>query len=524
MHDFSTGSRTLSGQKLSRLIGLACSIAFILFGYEQGVMGGVITGPAFTKQFPSINTTTAKGNTQLQGFTVASYNIGCWAGSLLTMFIGDKLGRKRTIIIGASVLAVGTIIQCSSYDLAQLIVGRIVTGTGNGIITSTIPVWHAELSKAQSRGKFITTELSTNVGGVAVAYWVDYGMSYVDNGAQWRFPIALQIFFAVSTILILLPLPDTPRWLVKQDKREEALEILTRLHGHDGVANAQRDLLEIEAALHEERVAQAKLNAQGPIRTIFSNGEQRFFYRTMLGVGGMIMQQLSGINLVTYYAPYIFIKSVGFSTRLSALMSGFLSLFYYLSTLIPIFIIDRVGRRILLLCSLIGMGTFMFVLAGTTSVVSFAPGIVATVSLFAYDFFFGVGWIPGPWLLTPEYAPLTIRSQAAALATSSTWIFTFLVAEITPIAISNIEWKTYLIFGCLNFAFFPIIYLFYPETKGKTLEQIDLLFTGPKILINVSNEELARMQQRQVEQVIDHKSFVLKGITQATQAKHVEEA
>jgi len=178
MYDFSTGSRSLSGRTLSRLIGLACSIAFILFGYgwfaspqyqrvltstEQGVMGGVITGPAFTKQFPSINTTTANGNTRLQGFTVASYNIGCWAGSLLTMFIGDRLGRKRTIIIGASVLAVGTVIQCSSYGLPQLIVGRIITGTGNGIITSTIPVWHAELSKAQSRGKFITTELSTNV-------------------------------------------------------------------------------------------------------------------------------------------------------------------------------------------------------------------------------------------------------------------------------------------------------------------------------------------------------------------------
>lgn len=100
-------------------------------------------------------------------------------------------------------------------------------------------------------------------GGVAVAYWVDYGMSYVDNGAQWRFPIALQIFFAVSTIMILLPLPETPRWLVKQDKRDEALEILTRLHANDGVAHAQRDLLEIQAALHEERVAQAMLNAQG---------------------------------------------------------------------------------------------------------------------------------------------------------------------------------------------------------------------------------------------------------------------
>lgn len=147
---------------------------------EQGVMGGVITGTAFTDQFPSINTTTGNGNAQLQGFVVAIYNIGCWAGSLLTMFIGENLGRKKTIMIGAAVLAVGTLIQCSSYTIAQLMVGtisrhvysqttetsqvgRIITGTGNGIITSTIPVWHAELCRAKSRGKFITVELSTNV-------------------------------------------------------------------------------------------------------------------------------------------------------------------------------------------------------------------------------------------------------------------------------------------------------------------------------------------------------------------------
>ena len=463
MRTFATGSTRFTGPTLSRLIGLACSVAFVLFGYEQGVMGGVITGPAFTKQFPSINTTTANGNTQLQGFTVAIYNIGCWAGSLLTMFIGEKLGRKKRIMFGASVLAVGTLIQCSSFALAQLLVGRIITGTGNGIITSTIPVWHAELSKAKSRGKFITTELSTNVGGVAVAYWVDYGMSYVDNGAQWRFPIALQIFFALSTIALITFLPETPRWLLSHDRREEAHEILSRLNIHEGPGEVERDLLAIETALAEERLAQAQVGAKGPIRAIFSNGEQRFFYRTMLGVGAMVMQQLTGINLITYYAPYIFIKSVGFSQKLSALMSGFLSLFYYLSTLIPIFIIDKIGRRPLLLGGLIGMGTFMFVLAGTTSKASFGTGVAATVSLFAYDFMFGVGWIPGPWLLTPEYTPLAIRSQASALATSSTWIFTFLIAEITPIIISNIAWKSYIIFGCLNFAFFPLIYFFYPE-------------------------------------------------------------
>lgn len=160
---FRTGLPTLSGNTLSRLVSVACSVAFVLFGYEQGVMGGLITGAAFTKQFPTIDTTTANGNASLQGFVVAVYNIGCWLGSLLTMFIGEPLGRKPTIIVGALVLAVGSAIQCSAFGLPQLIVGRVITGTGNGIITSTIPVWHAELVRANSRGSFITTELSTNV-------------------------------------------------------------------------------------------------------------------------------------------------------------------------------------------------------------------------------------------------------------------------------------------------------------------------------------------------------------------------
>lgn len=150
-------------------------------------------------------------------------------------------------------------------------------------------------------------------------------------------------------------------------------------------------------------------------------------------------------------------------------MSGFLSLFYYLSTLIPIFIIDRTGRRPLLLGGLVGMAAGMCILAGTTSVVAFTPGIVATVALFFYDFCFGVGWIPGPWLLTAEYAPLVTRSQSAALSTSATWLFTFIVAEITPPAISNIGYKTYIVFAVLNVAFIPIIYFFYPEVKSNSL-------------------------------------------------------
>ncbi|KAL1963340.1 hypothetical protein VTN77DRAFT_8461 [Rasamsonia byssochlamydoides] len=504
-----TGSARITGKTLSRLVSLTCSVAFVLFGYEQGVMGGIITGTAFTKQFPIIDTTIGTGNATLQGFVVAIYNIGCWAGALLTVFMGERLGRKRTIIVGATILALGTIIQCSSYRLGQLMVGRIITGTGNGVITSSIPVWHAELVSYKSRGKFITTEISTNVGGVAVAYWVDYGFSFVQNGAQWRFPIALQVFFALSTIALI----------------SEAVEVLKRIHYGEGMGVVEKERLEIVTALLQERLAQERLDGKHPIQMVFTNGEQRVFYRTMLGVGAMIMQQLTGINLITYYAPYIFIKSVGFSQRLSSLMSGFLSLFYYLSTLIPIFIIDRTGRRPLLLTGLVGMAIGMCVLAGTTSVVAFTPGVIATVALFWYDFWFGVGWIPGPWLLAAEYAPLMTRSQSAALATSATWIFTFLVAEITPPAISNIGWRTYIIFAVLNIAFMPLIYFFYAEVSTfplPELHSIDLLFSGPKVLLDIPQADLVRLQEEEIHAAIAENRVELAEGKEIPGMEHVE--
>ena len=197
------------------------------------------------------------------------------------------------------------------------------------------------------------------------------------------------------------------------------------------------------------------------------------------------MQQISGINLITYYAPYIFEVSVGVSRSLSGLLSGFLGIAFFVSSLVPIWIIDKLGRRILMLFAVIGQGCCMAVLAATVANSQKSCGadcgIVAVVCLFLFDIFFGIGLLAIPWLLPPEYAPLAIRQRASALATASNWIFTFLVVEITPVSISNIAWRTYIYFSVFNFAFVPLIYFFYPETKNLSLEKIDKLFTGNKI-------------------------------------------
>ncbi|KXS97755.1 hypothetical protein AC578_3201 [Pseudocercospora eumusae] len=499
----------LSGRLLNWAITAVAGSGFLLFGYDQGVMSGLLTGTAFTKQFPEIDTTdTGNGSSSLQGTVVAIYEIGCFFGSIFCLFAGERLGRRKCIWLGCVVLSIGAALQASAYGISQMIVGRIVAGLGNGINTSTIPVWHSELMKAEKRGKGLSIELAINIFGVMTAYWVDYGMSFVDNEAQFRFPLALQILFAVVTFTGLLFLPESPRWLIAHDRFDEARDVLSRIRlKSDAEDSVSADLAQIHHAIEEERAAAAG----NSFRALIKDGGQRFRYRTLLGIGGQFMQQISGINLITYYAPVIFQQSVGLSHSLSLLLAGFNGVAYFFSSLPSIWILDRLGRRKLMLFGCIGQACCMAILAGTVYANDTAPGIVATVMLFLFNFFFSIGLLTIPWLLPAEYAPLAIRTKAASLASASNWIFTFLVVEITPVSISSIGYKTYIYFAIFNACFLPLIYFFYPETRNLSLEQIDRLFTGPKVVMHIRDAvggvdedvfEKAAIQQQDGKQAV----------------------
>ncbi|KAK4106417.1 hexose carrier protein [Parathielavia hyrcaniae] len=479
----------LTGRPLQWTITATAGAGFLLFGYDQGVMSGLLTGNAFTAQFPEIDTTAgAGGSASLQGTVVAIYEIGCFFGAILALLIGEKIGRRKTIMLGCVILSIGGALQACAYGIPHMIVGRIVAGVGNGLNTSTIPVWHSELMQADVRGKGLSIELAINIFGVMTAYWVDYGMSFVDDSSvQFRFPLALQCLFAIVTFIGILLLPESPRWLLAHDDLDQARHVLWALLPNAKQTDTNNEVVKEEIADIQHAIEEERAAAQGgSFKALLKNGPQKFFYRTMLGVGGQFMQQLSGINLITYYAPVIFEQSVGLSHDLSLLLAGFNGVAYFFSSLIPIWIIDRLGRRKLMLFAVVGQGACMAVLAGTVSDGSHAAGIVAVVMLFLFNFFFAVGLLAIPWLLPAEYAPLAIRTKAAALATASNWIFTFLVVEITPVSIANIQWRTYIYFSVFNFCFVPLVYFLYPETQNLSLEQIDRLFTGDKVKLHWS--------------------------------------
>ncbi|GAA6026203.1 hypothetical protein JCM10207_005544, partial [Rhodosporidiobolus poonsookiae] len=304
--------------------------------------------------------------------------------------------------------------------------------------------------------------------------------------------LALQVAFAIITLSLIIFLPESPRWLAAHGQTTAARDVLWRL---DNSVDEKDRTISVEVQLNEilATIESEKKEAAG-FKTCFTMGEQRFFQRVLLGCGSQFMQQISGINLITYYAPVIFETSVGMSHDLSLLLSGLNGVAYFLSSLVPIPLIERVGRRRLMIFSCAGQAVTMAILAAMTKDTgNTSKGIVAAVMLFVFNFFFASGLLSIPWLYPAEVNPLAVRAQGAALATMTNWLFTFLVVMITPVAIDTIGWKTYLVWTATNTAFVPILYFFFVETTGQTLEDLDLLFRQEQAwLIGPKSAKLAR--------------------------------
>lgn len=222
----------MSGRKLSLTVSTIATMGFLLFGYDQGVMSGIISAKAFNDIF-----TATRGNDTMQALVTAVYELGCLFGAIWALFMGDTMGRRWMIISGATIMIIGVIIQVTAFvghvPLAQFMVGRIVTGVGNGMNTSTIPTYQAECSRTSNRGLLICIEGGIIAIGTAIAYWIDFGASYGPDALVWRFPIAFQIVFGLIIIVGMYFLPDSPRYLISKGKVHEGEYVLAALGGYE---------------------------------------------------------------------------------------------------------------------------------------------------------------------------------------------------------------------------------------------------------------------------------------------------
>jgi MFS family permease len=236
-------------------------------------------------------------NPKMQGIIVSLYDIGCAIGCLFTFICGETLGRKKMIIAGGSTMVLGTILLGSSTTLAQLLVGRLVTGIGNGFNSSTVPMYQSERCKPENRGILLSLQGTVTIVGLCIAYWLDFGLSFVPGPVQWRFPISFQAFFAICLVLQMLPLPETPRYLIEKGRNEEAAEIVARLE-HDTSSTIESPAViehmnQIEFSLKIE-------SAGGPFRfkELLQGGKIQNFRRVVLCCAVNIMQQFTGSNMI----------------------------------------------------------------------------------------------------------------------------------------------------------------------------------------------------------------------------------
>jgi sugar porter (SP) family MFS transporter len=470
--DIAAHAPLLRGRKLTAAVAFVAGTGFTLFGYDQGVMSSLLTGNQFEASFPEVVVEASHpDHATLQSFTIAIYEVGCLFGALSNLWVGDKLGRRRTIVVGGSIMIAGAILQTTAFSFPHLIVARIVTGYGNGLITSTVPTYHAELSPSAKRGRMIMMEGTLIVVGVTIAYLVDLALFFVNwSSAQWRVPIALQLVFEIIMVTCIGFLPESPRWLVKRGRNAEAMAVISAMEDKPPID------LEVQRTYYGIREAVAvETSSQGSLRELTTGGRSQNFRRTAIAITCQMMQQLTGINLVTFYATIVF-QRLGLSdvnARITSVANG---AEYVLASIATYYAIDYVGRRQLMLIGAIGQCIVMLLLAVLGYINNTPAQIVSVVLLFGFNTFFALGWLGMAWLYCAEIAGLRTRAPTNALSTASNWTFNFVVVMLVGPAFNNISWRTYIVFAALNAAIVPVVYFFFPETGGRSLEDLDVVF------------------------------------------------
>ena len=424
------------------------ALAGLLFGYDTGVISGAVL---FIKNQFALGATAEET-------VVSAVLVGAIAGAAFSGQLSDVFGRRRLILATAGIFIVGSVATAMAPTVPVLIVGRVVIGIAIGIASFAAPLYISEVSPPKIRGALVSLNQLAITCGIVLSYVVDYVLA---GSKDWRLMFAMGAVPALILGIGIRFLPSSPRWLMSRGQKEKARKVLGKIRKEEEI---EPEMGDIERSLGEE---------SGGWKELF---EPWLRVPLIIGVGIMFFQQITGINTVIYYAPTIF-GFAGFGTAsVAILVTMGVGIVNVLMTVVSIWLIDKVGRRVLLQVGLAGMVISLGALGFAFSMASLSGALkwIAVGSLTLYIASFAVSMGPIAWLIIAEIFPLKIRGRAMSLTTMCNWLFNFIVA-MTFLTLINKLGKagTFWLYAVLGIAGWLFCYFLVPETKGHKLEDIE---------------------------------------------------
>ncbi|KAH7928074.1 general substrate transporter [Leucogyrophana mollusca] len=465
-------------------LAFSATTGYVCFGWDIGLIGGIIALPSFQQYF-GLDKESASARASLSGNIVSVLQAGGFFGALCSSYLASRFGRKPCLVLSAVIVAFGNLMQATvglgtsqQVGLNVLYAGRFFGGLGIGLMSALVPSYVAECAPRSIRGR-CTGSIEVAVGlGNMLAFWVNYGASLnIPFGEmQWRIPFIVQIIPGVLFLILMLIQPESPRWLVERGRYDEAAAAL---------AHIARKAPDDDAVLLT--LSEIKADFVGkhhlPILTQFRMmGENRIIaLRCFIPSLVTFFQQWSGTNAINYYSPQIF-AGLGISSTTSALFAtGVYGVVKFVVTIFVLaFVVESLGRKRSMIYGGLGQCLTMLWIGGYSGIhpqPTIVPATyVSIVAIYLFGVSFCVGWGFVPLVVASEVSPGHIRAAVMSLACGCTWLFTFAIAQLTPIMLAHITYGTYLLFGILSLIMAIWAYVFLPETTGYPLEDIRFLF------------------------------------------------
>ncbi|KAE8152449.1 general substrate transporter [Aspergillus avenaceus] len=466
---------------------MLCSCGGLLFGMDTGIIGPVTVMKNFVSQFGSQSAT-------IHGLLVSSILIPAAISSFFAGLLADKLGRPKAISIGTLTFGLGAALEAAAVHISMFVVGRCIEGIGEGLYLGTLVVYICEISPTSVRGTLTTGPQLLITLGLVIGFFTCYGTARIGSSFSWRAPFLILASLAVTfSVVSWLWLPPSPRWLKLHGRESEANHVWDQL----GVSQAEREKVENEAdrGTNLQRASQdapaippadtsvssARSQDKSVKNKLFDIFSRDVRARTALAVFLMGMQQLSGIDGVLYYAPLLFEQAGLASADASFFASGVSALVIFAVTIPALIWADKWGRRHSTVYGGIGLSITMFLMgalyAGHAVHSSTGAGRwVVIVSIYIFAVIYSLSWAVGIKIYAAEIQPQRTRASATSLAHGSNWAANFLVALTTPILLSKSSFGAYFLFGGCTLITAIICAVFMPETKGRSLDEIEEAF------------------------------------------------